>query len=170
MPEAVIGLGSNLGDRKDHLRAALAALSEIGEVRRVSSLYETEPVGFAGQGSFLNAVTCVDTGLGAHAILLRLLEVEARYGRVRRERFGPRTLDLDLLFYGQEIVDEPGLHVPHPRLHERRFVLEPLCEIAPSLWHPVLKRTVRQLLADSKDRCAVMPIESYPDWAQAGVY
>ena len=138
MTTAFIGIGSNLGDRETHLRTALDRLAaEEGiEVVAVSRLRETGPVGPVEQGPFLNGAVQVTTDLPPRELLARLLDVEERLGRVRGERFGPRTIDLDLLVYGDEIVDEPGLSVPHPRLHERRFALEPLAELAAGLVVP----------------------------------
>jgi 2-amino-4-hydroxy-6-hydroxymethyldihydropteridine diphosphokinase len=138
MATAFVGIGSNLGDRETHLRAALEALAtEDGiDVVAVSRLRETEPVGPVEQGPFLNGAVQVTTELLPCELLARLLNIEERLGRVRGERFGPRTIDLDLLVYGDEIVDEPGLTLPHPRLHERRFALEPLAELAPAVIVP----------------------------------
>ena len=136
---AYAGLGANLGDRETTLRAAVAALSgEEGiEVLAVSTLRETEPVGVGQQPRFLNGVVALETTLAARELLDLLLAVEQRFGRVRiAGEHGPRTLDLDLLLYADEEIDEPGLTVPHPRLHERRFVLEPLAELAPGLVVP----------------------------------
>jgi 2-amino-4-hydroxy-6-hydroxymethyldihydropteridine diphosphokinase len=133
---AYVGLGANLGDRERTLRAAVDALGveEAIEVVAVSTLRETDPVGVGDQPRFLNGVAALETSLGARELLDRLLAVEQRYGRVRVPgEHGPRTLDLDLLLYGDETIDEPGLAVPHPRIHERRFVLEPLAELAPGL-------------------------------------
>ena len=138
MATAFVGIGSNLGDREAHLRGALDLLAaEEGiEVVAVSELRETEPVGPVEQGPFLNGAVQVYDRAAATALLARLLDVEQRLGRVRGVRFGPRTIDLDLLVYGDEIVDEPGLTLPHPRLHERRFALEPLAELDPGLVVP----------------------------------
>lgn len=139
MTRAYVGLGANLGDREGTLRAAVDALAaEEGiEVVAVSTLCETEPVGVGGQPRFLNGAVALETSLGARELLDRLLAVEQRFGRVRvLGEHGPRTLDLDLLLLGDERIDEPGLTVPHPRLHERRFVLEPLGELAPGLVVP----------------------------------
>jgi 2-amino-4-hydroxy-6-hydroxymethyldihydropteridine diphosphokinase len=133
---AYVGLGANLGDRERTLRAAVDALGaeEAIEVVAVSTLRETDPVGVGDQPRFLNGVAALETSLGARELLDRLLAVEQRFGRVRVPgEHGPRTLDLDLLLYGDETIDEPGLAVPHPRIHERRFVLEPLAELAPGL-------------------------------------
>jgi 2-amino-4-hydroxy-6-hydroxymethyldihydropteridine diphosphokinase len=134
-----VGLGANIGDRRLSLASALDALaSEPGiEVIAVSSQRETDPVGYADQPRFLNAAVAIDTELAPRELLDRLLDVERRLGRTRDgPRFGPRTIDLDLLVYGDEQVDEPGLEVPHPRLHERRFALEPLHELDPGLVVP----------------------------------
>ena len=140
MKRAHIGIGSNLGERRETIAAALELLAaEDGlEVVAVSSLRETEPVGYEGQPRFLNAAAALETSLSPRELLERLLEIERRLGRTRGEgpRFGPRTIDLDLLLYGDETVDEPGLTVPHPRLAERRFALEPLAELDPGLVVP----------------------------------
>lgn len=140
MPRAFVALGSNLGDREAAIRGALAELgSEPGvEVAAVSTLVDTDPVGFLDQPRFLNGVAAVETELSAQDLLAVLLDVERRFGRVRDgvPSQGPRTLDLDLVLYGDAEIDEPGLTVPHPRLHERAFVLDPLAEIAPGLEVP----------------------------------
>ena len=139
MTRAYVALGANLGDRERTLRAAVDALAaEDGiEVVAVSTLRETEPVGVGEQPRFLNGAAELETTLTARELLARLLAVEQRFGRIRSPgEHGPRTLDLDLLLYGDEVIDEPGLAVPHPRLHERSFVLEPLAELAPGLVVP----------------------------------
>jgi 2-amino-4-hydroxy-6-hydroxymethyldihydropteridine diphosphokinase len=137
---AFVGIGSNLGDREAHLRRAIELLSaEEGiQVAAVSTIRETEPVGPVEQGRFLNGAVRVETDLSPRELLERLLGIEEQMGRVRRERFGPRTIDLDLLVYGDETVDDPGVTVPHPRLQERRFALEPLAELDPGLTIPGL--------------------------------
>jgi 2-amino-4-hydroxy-6-hydroxymethyldihydropteridine diphosphokinase len=138
--KAYIGIGSNLGDRERVIAAALDLLrAEDGlQVLAVSTLRETDPVGYVDQPRFLNGAVAVETSLRAGELLGVLLELERRLGRVRGEgpRFGPRTIDLDLLLYGDETIQEPGLHVPHPRLPERRFALEPLAELDPALEIP----------------------------------
>ena len=138
MTNAFVGIGSNLGDREATLRHAIELLAvEDGiEVVAVSQLRETEPVGPVEQGPFLNGAVLVTTQLPPRELLERLLAVEQRLGRVRKERFGPRTIDLDLLVYGEQVIDEPGLTIPHPRLHERRFALDPLADLAPNLVIP----------------------------------
>jgi 2-amino-4-hydroxy-6-hydroxymethyldihydropteridine diphosphokinase len=139
MPRAYVGLGANLGEREGALRAALAALDETEgvEVAAVSTFRETDPVDYLDQPRFLNAAAALETTLAPRELLDALLEVERSLGRTREgPRFGPRTIDLDLLLYGDEAFDEPGLTVPHPRLHERAFVLEPLAELDPALVVP----------------------------------
>jgi 2-amino-4-hydroxy-6-hydroxymethyldihydropteridine diphosphokinase len=139
MVRAYVGLGSNLGDREAMLHAALdrlRAADEVGVVA-VSAFRETDPVGYEDQPRFVNAVAALDTSLSPDELLDLLLAVESELGRIRTgPRFGPRTIDLDLLLHGDAVVDRPGLEVPHPRLHERRFVLEPLVELDPLLVVP----------------------------------
>jgi 2-amino-4-hydroxy-6-hydroxymethyldihydropteridine diphosphokinase len=146
---AYIGLGSNRGEREKALAAALERLDKGPLVLLgASTVRETEPVGVTDQPRFLNAVAAIETELGARELLERLLGIERELGRDRRgdERWGPRVIDLDLLLYGEEVIDEPGLTVPHPRLAERQFVLEPLAELDPALRLPD-GRAVRDLLA-----------------------
>lgn len=148
---ALIALGSNLGDRHDNIRAGLSALVDHDdvEVRAVSKLYETAPVGGPDdQGAYLNAALLCETTLDAAGLLALLHRIEASRERERVVRWGPRTLDLDLLVYGELVSDDPALQVPHPRQHERRFVLVPVCDVAPELVHPSLNRTMADLLAD----------------------
>jgi 2-amino-4-hydroxy-6-hydroxymethyldihydropteridine diphosphokinase len=148
MPRAYVGLGSNMGDREQMLWSAvhMLAFSPELDVVAVSAFRETEPVGIVDQPRFLNAAVAVETDLDPRALLDLLLSVERELGRTRDgPRFGPRTIDLDLLLYADEGVDEPGLCVPHPRLHERKFVLEPLAELDPHLQVPG-RGTVQALL------------------------
>ena len=139
MTRAYVGLGANLGDREAMLRSAIEQLAaEPGiDVVAVSTFRDTDPVGITDQPRFLNAAVAVETDLAARELLDRLLGIERRLGRTREgPRFGPRTIDLDLLLYGDEQIDEPGLEVPHPRLHERLFALEPLADLDPELIVP----------------------------------
>jgi 2-amino-4-hydroxy-6-hydroxymethyldihydropteridine diphosphokinase len=150
---AFIALGANLGDREATIEAARSRLNEHAAIRtvRCSALIETEPVGPAGQGPYLNGVTEIRTDLPARDLLRALLEIERSLGRIRSEtdeRWGARVIDLDILLYGDLVLDEPGLTIPHPRLHERLFVLEPFAAISPATRHPVLNRTVAELLVD----------------------
>ncbi len=133
MTRAYVGVGANLGDREATIRAALAALPGVVGV---STLRETDPVGVVDQPRFLNGAAALDTELAPRELLETLLTIERELGRERRERWGPRTIDLDLLLYGSETIDEPGLTVPHPLLHERRFALEPLLDLDPELEIP----------------------------------
>lgn len=160
---AYIGLGANLGDRLATLRAAVNRLVTLGEVTRVSSLYETAPVGYLAQPSFLNAVAEVRTALDAAPLIQAFLEIEAQLGRERSFRNAPRTLDLDLLLLGDLVADTDGAHVPHPRLHERLFVLAPLAELSPDVRHPVLGRTMAQL-RDALDDGGGVQLVDGPTW------
>ncbi|MBS3761887.1 MAG: 2-amino-4-hydroxy-6-hydroxymethyldihydropteridine diphosphokinase [Candidatus Brocadiia bacterium] len=143
-----IGLGSNIGDRRANLEGAVRALEEQDriDVLKVSEFHETEPVGGPPQGNFLNAVAKVKTQLAPETLLEKLQSIEKDFGRERSVRWGPRTLDLDILLYGSEVIKQPALQIPHPRMHERRFVLVPLCEISPEAYHPKLKLTAQQML------------------------
>ena len=144
---AYLSLGSNMGGREASLREAIRRLGEsAGEVTNVSSFYETEPREFPAQSWFINCALELDTQLPPRALLDAVLAVERAMGRERTEWKGPRNIDIDILLYGSEIIDLPGLRIPHPAMHERRFVLEPLVEIAPDAFHPVLLRSVRALL------------------------
>lgn len=163
--EAYVALGSNLGDREAQLRAAIAALRADPEilVEAVSTVYETAPVGPPPQGPYLNAVVRLRTPLAPRALLARLLAIEVAAGRVRDgRRWSARSLDLDLLVYGELLLDEPGLCLPHPRLHERAFVLEPLCELAPRLVHPRLGASIAELARRVRDPKAVVAFRSDP--------
>ena len=148
MTRAFIAVGSNLGDRQRYLDEAKKSLGKTLGVKilRTSSIHETHPVGGPVQGKYLNAVWEIQTDLNPRALLERLLEIEKELGRERTQKNAPRTIDLDILFYDHRVVEEPGLTIPHPRLHERAFVLKPLGEIAPQFRHPRLKKTVHELL------------------------
>lgn len=140
-----LSLGSNLGDRAQNLRVAVERLRQLGEVTAVSSLYETEPVEVATQPWFLNCAVELVTELMPRQLLARTQQIETELGRRRMQKKGPRTLDIDIIFFGQSVIDIPAFVVPHPTMHERRFVLEALTEIAPEVRHPVFKRTVREM-------------------------
>lgn len=140
-----LSLGSNIGDREGNLRAAIAKLSELGEVTAVSSLYETEPVEFTAQPWFLNCAVAVRTELMPKLFLAKMLAIEQQMGRRRTQPKGPRIIDIDILLFGNSVIRAPQLDVPHPAMHQRRFVLEPLAEIAPEARHPVFQRSVREL-------------------------
>jgi len=167
--EAFVALGSNLGDRVAHLRAGRDALGALPGTRLLASsrVYETAPVGPPPQGAYLNAVVQLETGLAARVLLERMLAIEAAEGR-RREadaaRWGPRTLDLDLLLFSDSHISEEGLQVPHPRLHERAFVLQPLCELAGERPHPVLGDPLRAWAERCRDPEAVWLYEESGEW------
>jgi len=168
MARALIAFGGNVGDVEASLRLALEAVARLPGTRvvRVSGLYRTAPVGVVDQPAFLNGAVEVETALGPAELLRRLLEIEAGLGRTRDVRWGPRTVDLDLILYEEQVVATPELEVPHPRMHERGFVLVPLAEIAPDAGHPVIGRTVRELLADLGPTPDVIPL-GRPAWAEA---
>ena len=140
-----LSLGSNVGDRVANLRTALTLLGAVGKVAAVSSFYETEPVELTSQPWFLNCAAKLETERMPKQLMKSILDLERVMGRQRQQKKGPRNIDIDVLLFGTSIIETQGLTVPHPALHERRFVLEPLAEIAPEIRHPVFKRTIREL-------------------------
>ncbi len=142
---AYLSLGSNVGDRRANLNAAISKLAALGEVAAVSSFYETEPVGVSAQPWFLNCAVKLDTEKMPKQLLSAVLDLEQDMGRSRTQIKGPRSIDIDILLFANSIIETKGLIVPHPAMHERRFVLEPLTEIAPDARHPALRRTIREL-------------------------
>jgi len=161
MPDiAYLSLGSNLGNREQNLTEAIQRLESIGAVRSVSSLYETEPVEFNDQPEFLNCAVGIETTALPEELMRQLLEIEQAMGRKRVQKKGPRLIDLDILLFGDRIVNTPELTIPHPAMHQRRFVLEPLAEITPAARHPVLKKTTKEMLRELPPGQAVRRIGS----------
>lgn len=157
MATVYLSLGSNLGDRVQNLKEAIKRIerSDKISIKKISSVYETDPVGYENQPWFLNLVLQVDTSLAPCPLLEQLLSIEEQMGRKRGEKWGSRNIDVDVLFYDDLIVDSDDLTIPHPRMHERRFVLVPLAQIAPRLFHPFLKKNVRELLENGEDNSRV---------------
>jgi len=159
MNKAYLLTGGNEGDRYLNMQQARTNIEHIcGQVLQVSSLYETAPWGKTDQADFLNQVLLIETTWTPWELLKVILQIEEKGGRIRKEKNAPRTIDIDILFYDHLIIDEPGLSIPHPRIAERRFVLEPLNEISPGYEHPVLHKTIHQLLLECTDELAVKKI------------
>jgi 2-amino-4-hydroxy-6-hydroxymethyldihydropteridine diphosphokinase len=152
-------LGSNLGDRQLFLKKAIDLIEvDIAPISKASSIYETQSWGKTNAPDYLNQVIVLKTSLPAQAILQRILSIEQLLGRQREEKWGSRTIDIDILFYGDSVINEPGLHIPHPELHTRRFTLEPLAEIAPDLKHPVLNKSILTIKNELVDTLIVKKV------------
>ncbi|MBI2634694.1 2-amino-4-hydroxy-6-hydroxymethyldihydropteridine diphosphokinase [Candidatus Peregrinibacteria bacterium] len=149
-----LGLGTNIGNLRQNLNTALDEISQIARISQKSSIYETEPVGYQEQNNFLNMVIEIETALSPVDLIIRLQEIEHKMGKNREIENGPRIIDLDILMYNNEIIDLPGLKIPHPRLHQRNFVLEPFAEISGNILHPILKKNINTLRQNIK----------YPTW------
>ena len=148
MVESYIGIGSNLGNKEENIRKAIKLIRNKSKILKISSLYKTEPVGYKGQDNFLNAVVLVETELSAKDLLLFLQSIEKELKRVKTVKNGPRTIDLDILFYNNLILDNKDLIIPHPRLHERKFVLVPFVQINPNFVHPIFKKSITELYSE----------------------
>ena len=157
MKKVFLGLGSNLGNREAILSEAIKMIGEsLGKIISSSSIYETEPWGFKSDYKFLNMVLSIETELSPSGLIGRILMIESQLGRIRCEsQNSSRKIDIDIILYDNGIIEEHTLKIPHPRMHERKFVLVPLCEIAPEIMHPVLKKTMAELLKACKDKCKV---------------
>jgi len=157
---AFLGIGTNLGNRRENLMAAIKSVMEVtGNAVTVSSVYETEPWGFSSATSFLNMVAGIETSLNPGELLSAILEIEISMGRIRsNKQYSSRIIDIDILLFGNMIIDENNLQIPHSHLHERRFVLVPLCEIAPGFIHPVLNKTISSLLESCTDLSSVIKL------------
>jgi 2-amino-4-hydroxy-6-hydroxymethyldihydropteridine diphosphokinase len=160
--DVYLSLGSNVGDRENNLREAVTRLESTGRVVSVSSFYETEPVEVINQSWFLNCAVEIETTKMPKQLMAGVLEIERKMGRQRTQSKGPRIIDIDIILFGDSVVDSSDLTIPHPAVHERRFVLEPLAEIAPEARHPVFKKTVREMLGALPMGQTVRKIGAHP--------
>lgn len=155
-----LSIGSNIGNRKDNLRAAVALIhKEVGKIARESRLYETEPWGNTTQDPFINQVVMANTTLEPRDLLTAISRIERELGRDRGEKWGPRVIDIDILFYGKRVIRDKGLEIPHPELHKRNFVLVPLMEIAGELVHPILNKQIDELFMECEDLSEVVMLD-----------
>jgi 2-amino-4-hydroxy-6-hydroxymethyldihydropteridine diphosphokinase len=155
MNETYLLIGGNLGNRQERMQEAVQLIATLGKLVRLSSVYETEAWGINDQPAFLNQVVLLQTELPAIKLMQSILLIEEQMGRKRKEKFGPRIIDIDILFYNEDIVESADLVIPHPQLHLRRFTLEPMNEIAPGLIHPLFNKSISELLAECPDPLAV---------------
>lgn len=160
MNKAYLLIGGNMGNRQQNLDRAVGLLRLLGRVKQQSGLYETAAWGKTDQPSFLNQALLFDTALAARGLLQAVLNIEEEMGRKRAEKYGPRIIDIDILFYNSDVVNEPGLTIPHPEIQNRRFALEPMFEIAPAYQHPLLKKTIAELLNDCPDELPVKKLSA----------
>ncbi|MCS6928209.1 MAG: 2-amino-4-hydroxy-6-hydroxymethyldihydropteridine diphosphokinase [Saprospiraceae bacterium] len=162
-----LALGSNVGDRAKYLTESQSLIQRyIGKIVRRSHIYETEPWGNPKQAPFLNCVVMVNTTLSPREVLDAIGKIERQLGRQRQEKWGPRTIDIDILFYGRRVIRDKGLEIPHPELHKRAFVLVPMLELAPDLEHPVLKKPIDELYMECTDMSEVIMLEDEPPEAE----
>jgi len=145
MNKTYISLGSNVGKREEYLKSALKEIKQFANIKQRSGIHETDPVGYKDQGKFLNMVTKIETELTPIELIVQLQEIEHKLGRKREIKDGPRTIDLDILLYNDQIIEQPNLKIPHPRMHKRNFVLTPLSEISPDTVHPKLNKSIKKL-------------------------
>ncbi|MEM0492928.1 MAG: 2-amino-4-hydroxy-6-hydroxymethyldihydropteridine diphosphokinase [Candidatus Thermoplasmatota archaeon] len=155
MSTAYLSLGSNIGDKEGNIEKAIQLLSSIGRIIKTSDLYLTEPVDYKKQDWFLNCIIALETDYDPHKLLEEIGSIESQMGRVRMIRYGPRVIDIDILFYDDRIVEDERLTIPHPRLHKRGFILRGMVDVNPDLMHPLLGKTVRELYKECEDKSMV---------------